>query len=310
MRRVEHLITAIRRLTDNESNGSDSGLSDEEFIQFLNDAQDDLYAEIVKTYRKTFTASSTFSAVTNQEEYDLPTDIFQTSVVTLEYSHTGLAKDYYPLERRETIEQSSIGGAPLVYIPREKKLIVNPYPETSGGVFRIKYNKRLPTLDKRRATVKSVTIAGGVVTALTLEPTYSGFNGSHYLESDYLTAVDFNGSVKCTAIGYSSVSGVTGVVTFTGAPAKTLLTGEAVAVGDYVVLGKRASTHSQLFDDCERYLIAYSVWKALRRDESSSSNAQKEELVLMRSSIVDSYGENYQDVDQIPRINSDYPEYL
>lgn len=312
MRRVEHLIRAIRRHTDNESNGDDSGLSDEEFIQFLNDAQDDLYAEITKTYRKVFTTSTKFNSVANQEEYDVPSDIFQTGVVSLEYSHTGNEKDYYPLQRRELIEQASIPGVPLAYMIRGSKIIADPYPQSSvTNAFRIKYNKALPRLDKRRSAVKAVTVSGaGVITALTLEPTYSGYNANHYLENDYLTAVDFDGTVKCTAIGFSRITALTGAISFTGAPAKTLLTGEAIAIGDYVLLGKRATTHSQLLDDCERYLIAYSVWKALRRDESQSSQLQAQELAMMKQLIVDSYGENYQDVDQIPIINSDYSEYL
>jgi len=185
MRSVEHLIRAIRRHTDNEANGSDSGLSDEEYIQFLNDAQDDLYSAITKTYRKVFTTSSKFDSVANQEEYDVPTDIFQTGIVTLEYAYTGLEKDFYPLERRELIEQTSIHGVPVAYMVRGSKIIVNPYPQTAiTNAFRVRYNKALPRLDKRRSTVKAVTVAAGVITALTLEPTYAGYVAAHYAEND------------------------------------------------------------------------------------------------------------------------------
>lgn len=308
MRRVEHLIRAIRRHTDNETNGSDSGLSDEEYIQFLNDAQDHLYREINKTYRKIFTTSSKFPSVANQEEYDTPIDMFQTSIVSLEYSPTGQEKDYYPLQRRELIEQVSAPGVPLAYGVRGQKIVVNCIPQSAiTNAFRIKYNKALPRLDKRRTVVKSAT-AVGTVTALTLEPTNAAFNYLNYLENDYLTTVDFDGTIKCTAIGYGSVAVGTGVVTLQGT--KTLLTGETVVAGQYVCLGKRATTHSQLLDDCEGFLIAWGVWKGLKRDSSSDSVLQNQELAVMQQSIIDSYGENYQDVDQIPIINSDYAEYL
>ncbi len=310
MRRVEHLIRTIRRHTDNESNGSDSGLSDEEIIQFLNDAQDDIYSGIVRTYRKTFVTSSKFNSVASQEEYDLPSDIFQSSIVTLEYSHSGLEKDYYPLQRLELIEQASISGTPLAYNVRGSKLIINPIPSSSiTNAFRIRYNQALPRLDKRRTVVKSAT-AAVTVTALTLEPTNAAFNYLNYLENDYLTTVDFDGAIKCTAIGYGSVAAVTGIVTLTGAPTKTLLTGETLVAGQYVCLGKRSTTHSGLKDDCERYLIAYPVWKMLKRDSSTDSADQERELAMMKQDIIDSYGETYQDVDNIPIINSDYAEYL
>ena len=122
--------------------------------------------------------------------------------------------------------------------------------------------------------------------------------------------MDWDGLVKCTAIPYSGITAGTGVISFTGAPTKTLLTGEAIAIGDFILLGKRVTTHSQLLDDCERYLIAYGVWKGLKRDSSTDSGEQERELAMMRQEIIDSYGENYQDVDHIPIINSDYSEYL
>ncbi len=72
-----------------------------------------------------------------------------------------------------------------------------------------------------------------------------------------------------TDIPVLSVSQTTGFVQVK--PGFTFDTGETIAVGDFIVLGKRTTTHSSLPDVCERYLIEYTNLRLLARDSSNDA---------------------------------------
>lgn len=308
MRRLEHLISQVRRQTDNEVIGDDDGISKNELIWYFNEAQTNLQEAIINTYRKSFSEVAYISAVGSQEEYSLPDYTFSgQSVVKIDYSHDGQAKNYIPLNKVEFVEQRSINGVPLFYVLRKNKVIFNPIPQSSiTNAFRVTYNKALPMLDVRRSTVKAKTEGAGTLTALTLEPTFTGFSVDDWADDDYLTVIGADGTIKCPKIAYTAVSAL-GVLTM---PTHTYLTGETVTVGDYVVPGERATTHSELPDNCERYLVSYVVWKILKRDSSKDSQEHLQELVMMSQQIVDTYAGAAQDITRIPVINTDWSEYV
>jgi hypothetical protein len=119
--------------------------------------------------------------------------------------------------------------------------------------------------------------------------------------------VGSDGTIKCPKVEYSSVA-ANGVVTLVGTHA--YLTGETITVGDYVVPGERATTHSELPDNCERYLISYVTWKILKRDSSTGSQEHVQELQMLAQQIVEAYAAAAQDVTRIPIINTDWAEYV
>ena len=80
----------------------------------------------------------------------------------------------------------------------------------------------------------------------------------------------------------------TGLITTTSG--FTYVSGQTAPVDAYIVGGKTATTHSQLKDVCERYLINYAVMEILRRDTALDlHDRQAIKLSRMESDIKKSY---------------------
>ena len=107
-----------------------------------------------------------------------------------------------------------------------------------------------------------------------------------------------------TDIEYDSIDETTGIVTLTNS-SHTYISGETLTAGDFIVVGKNSSTHSELVDFVERYLLAYCSWKILKRDSSVDYQEQQTELSQLETEIVASYADISDDIYEIPEINKD-----
>jgi hypothetical protein len=306
MLRVEHIIKHVRRQTDNETIGTDQGMSDEEIIRYLNDAQDDIYGDIVNTFRGKFYAQEVIAVSANVASYATPSKAFMDDqIAMIEWSLTGFDRDYRALKRVTMRERCSVEGWPSRYAVSNKKIFVWPVPVSPQGNLRVTYNKKVPTMDKRRAQVNVATIALGVLTGLTLKgvsgAAISATEVSGFSNEDYLCVVSADGTILCEGIGYTAVSAL-GVVTLSGN--HTLLTGETIPTGAYIVLGSYASTHSEMPDDIENYLMAYAAWAVYKRDSNSDLGPQQQTMVAMKQSILDNYAEMNLDIDWTPEVNT------
>ena len=90
MRSVTRLIEQIRRQTENEEVSDFIGIKDEEFIQYINDAQYNLQAAIVHQHPRVFVKEVEIDAVTDQEKYTLPTDTFLKNKVGRDFFKNNL----------------------------------------------------------------------------------------------------------------------------------------------------------------------------------------------------------------------------
>jgi len=312
MRRAEQLIKQIRRGTENERapgvTGSADGISDEDFLQALNSAQERIESMIIKTHEKVFAKTAVYDSVRSVDFLALPEDIFTVHhVILVEYTTTGQAKDYYALNRAKPIERRSYEGTPAAYIPFSDKIILSPIPDTSiGNSVRVTYNEKKPRIDKRRAFIDTAILDSATKTITSLSLSTSSditFVEDDFLEQDYLCVVDRDGNILMEKIPFTSVSS-SGVVTV--APGFTYQTGETLPGGSYAVLGKRSTTTSKLPDTCEKYLIAYAEWKIFKRDSSSDAGEAMMELQMMEADIVESFAQVSGDFDHIPVVNLDY----
>lgn len=288
MRRGELLIKQIDRATENEKVGTQDAISPEEKYQYLTDGvrrfQEQVLAVKATSYRK----EHTFSAA-GTESYDQPIDMLLTNqAVTLQYSSSGVAKDYYNLQQSAPLERWTMQGNPSRYYLQGRKIFVNCYPLL--GSFRLVYNASLPAVDKRRATVSSHTTAGGALTALTLS-TSAPFTAADYALYDHLCIVGFDGTVKMRGIPYTAVNSGSGVVTIQGG-SYTYPSGSTIANGDYVCLGEYASTHPQIDDQAESFLLTYVSRRILMRDSSTDTADLTAEEVAMLQGIVGLYAES------------------
>jgi hypothetical protein len=81
--------------------------------------------------------------------------------------------------------------------------------------------------------------------------------------------------------------------------------GETISAGDWVCAGDFCTTHSELPEEVERYLIAYSAWKILKRDSNADFAEQQQELLEMETEIVAAYADLLDDIYEVPIINDD-----
>lgn len=296
MRRVEQLVTRSKRETENDEVCSASPISDQEFIDYLNDAQSQLQSAIARQHKDVFISESTFDVVVDQEEYDLPEDtLLDNRISAVFFSNSGQRQNYTRLRSATLMERifdRSID--PLMYIRKSGKLMLNPIPSRSiSNGIRLNYVKKVPDLDIRRAKILSVTTTGNTIASLTLDVN-ADFQRDELLEENYFCAVNKDGDQTMRRIPWDNIDASTGIVTIS--PGFTFDSGETLAAGDYIVRGRDATNRSELADTCERYLSAYLNWKILRRDSSSDSAEQAPELLEMLNEIVDIYKETDDDV--------------
>lgn len=310
-RRVDRLIDHIRSITENDTVNSTTDIEDGEILEFINEAQHRIQSKILAQHPRVFIKETTISGVQDQEEYDLPSDVYLASkVVAVEYTEdTGSDKTYSKLRPGyERDRRSDLSGFPCKYIRRDKldsdvgSILLSPRPSSSSGTIRVTYVQRMDELDKRRGIISAVTDSGTQITALTLDVSGNPPIDSTDLDNhDFICVVSKTGAMKMRNIQFDSIDTSTGVVTLTSN--HTYSSGESIAVGDYIVGGKDTSTHSRLPRNVERYLIQFAAWKIFKRDSSTDSAEQLQELLAIESEILESFGEIQEDLHEIAIID-------
>jgi hypothetical protein len=275
-------------------------------VEWANSAQKRLQGKIVGVHADLFNQDQDIDVVSRQEAYDCPSDTYQgTMVSNVAYSGTGQEADYFPLSEGSIKDRAAgLYGTPSKWIPKGKKILLARVATT--GKLRVTYCQALPTLDKRRGKVSAVTLNAGTrqITALTLDAsTFDETDATWLTDHAYITVVDKDGEIQMKAIPITAIDTATGVVTV---DTFTYEEGEVIAVGDYVCGGKRATTHSQLPDNCEDYLLRTMTLKALHKDSSGDSKEWTAELVEMEDVIVTGFAEQNQDVNYVPVTDGDY----
>lgn len=306
MRALDQLITASRRATGNTDYTSTAGVQDEEFIQALNDAQEEIHSIINVLFPTILMAEKYVDVSIGQETYAVPSDCYMgTRIDNISYSPTGLDQDYYPIRKGSLKERiDGINGNPSFYLRQGSSLIIQPPPQ-QGGKLRIIYQKAIPYLDIRRGTVQAVTLATDTITSLTLDP--AALDSSALLEQNYITIVDKYGTVQMKDIPVDAIDTATGVVTVS--PGFTFQSGETIVTGNYALRGKNSSTNSQLPDVCEKYLLEYCNMRIFVRDSSTDQAEIAALMAKIEGTLKQAFSEPDNDPDRIPIIDPFYLGY-
>lgn len=310
MRSINRLIKQIRRQTENEEfDDQFIGISDDEIIQYINDAQYNLQALIVQQHPRAFINEVIIDIVSGQESYALPTDCFLGNKIhNVEFSATGRLEDYYVLDQ-ETIKSriSGVDGSPTRYIRLSNKILLVPQP-SSGGKIRINYVQRLRELDKRQARVLTeFDISSTQAKEIFFDEANLTTDIKALLQHEYICLVDKLGNsiVKNIPIKENSLTETGNSLMI---EAHTVSEGEpttiSVASPTYIVGGLDTTTHADVDISVERYLISYTAYKMLKRDSSVDSAEAAQELAAMAQEIVKSYTLITDDVQYIPQLTS------
>lgn len=310
-RRIDRLISHIRKVSENDTENSTTDITDNEIIEFINEGQHRIQARIIAQFPRVFVKESEIDSVADQEEYSLPSDVFLASrVISVEYTtDTGSDPTFYKLKPGyERNRMSDLSGVPEYYIRRDKlddntaSILLSPKPDNSSGTIRVTYIQAIDEMDKRRGIISAVTTSATQLTALTLDVSGDPPIDSDALEDfDHICIVDKLGNIKMRNVQFDSVNTSTGVVTLTSS--HTFTSGETASVSNYVVGGKDRTTHSRFPRNIERYLIQFAVWKIFKRDSSTDATDQLSEVMAIESDIIESFQDIQEDIYEIAIID-------
>ncbi len=312
MRRTDYLISTIRGLSRNKKNpGGDVAISDEEILQALNDAQDRMQNLLCanKNSAKIFSTQRIIPLVANQESYSV-TDrvLLNKQLDSVEFSASGLLSDYVKLDKLNVINRDTNTSNYLIgYSKRGNQILVQPTPSVGSGSLRVQYEREVDDLDVRRgkvSTVNGLTSTG--FTSLVLDSSADAYEDTtlpiNWSNIDYVCVVDGDGKRKAFNIPVSSYN--TGSNTLTpGTFTFSTDVSETIVAGDYCLFGKYKTTHSQLPDSCERYLIHYAVLSLFHLDSSADFENQNLILKDMEKDIVLAFATQTSEVEHIPQLN-------
>jgi len=309
---IDSIIDEVREATENEDFNSNLGLSEEEFIRFINEAIARLHGKIVDQHTSVFLDEEIIAMTYDTQTYNVPRKTFnKNSIAQVEYSHTSQTDDYYPLKATNIRNRKpSSNGSPEFYIRRAREILLVPTPDSSAGSIRVTYVKKPKRLDKRRGIVRVVTTAASAITNLEISYVNGAtVDGAELAKRTRMTVVDKYGTIKMDNLLLSSI-GSSDLYDATLAIDSSFLysASESIAAGDYITSGEYTTTHldENDFDQyLEDYLREFARFRTLQRDSSSDSQDALNTLSAMEDQIVSNFKDLSDDIHLIPMINID-----
>lgn len=293
------MIEVAREITGSQRYDANSGVSQRVFTQYFQNAQTSLINVINNAKSKYFLKQGeSFPVVANQEFYAYPDDLYLKNIDTIEWNDNGVQDSWIPLEKCITKDRlSTMSGWPFGYFPQEDGVRMTP-PMTSGRL-RFNYIRRANRVEKRSGQITAVT--GSPVTSITLDAAEASYDPSYLAKFDYVCVVGSSGVQKSARIPLTSVaSNVLNIGSF------TIPSGEAIAIGDYVVAGYLSTNKPEMDEVCETYLLLYAQYQAKYGDASAWSAEMKTNLIEQATEVVKAIGLLSDDVSQIPITNCNY----
>jgi len=274
------LIDDVRRATENEGVYDDAGLKDEAFVELLNRAQGRLFSRLFSRHPDDFIVHYTPDIEASTEAYTLPAACFlDNSLMLVEWLFD--SDDYVRL-RPDTLASryTDEEGDPEWYIVKNNKILLNPIPDRSiTDGLRITYRKKPRELDKRRGYVGTATLSGTTLQTLTLADPSTLLSKDADLDDaseavlqkiDYVCIVDKDGASVLDSIPVDDYNTSTRVLTMSSGFTTSL---DASDLEDnYIVAGYYATSHCELPDNYERYLLAYLEQAIHARDGNSEES--------------------------------------
>lgn len=306
MRRVDLLINASRKATENQEFTATAGIQDDEFLEYLNNGQEEIHSVLQSAFPGILTAYKEQQAVAQQEAYAIPRDLYLgTRIDMIEYSCSGRSTDYYLLKKGQLKERlNTQAGNPAFYIRRGNEILVQPKPQQTGTI-RWSYQRAIPKLDVRRAAVLSVVLdnTAKTISSLSFDPSVL-LDADALLEEGKITIVDANGVVKMRDIPVSAINSTTGVVTVE--PGFVFQNGETISVGNYACRGGFSTTNSELPDVTEKYLLEYCNARILVRDSQTDAGDVAQILAKVQETLRLAYAEPDNDPDRVPLLDMQF----
>lgn len=300
MRRVELLIDIVRKLSQNTRYDVTSGVPQDVFVQYLNNAQDSLIMEVQNLKTKYFKKQVVVDVVPNQEIYSYPDDCYVEHLDTIQWTDSPTGTYWTTLYKTTTKEKITIQpGYPFAYVPYNDGIHLNP-PITRGKLY-MTYVRTPNRLQKRAGKISNFTKIGNNLTVLNLDITESSFDYDEINSENYLCVVDKFGAIKVANILYDSVSSMGNI-----SLSPFALGTNTLAIGDYVCVGKDVANIPDWDDICEGYIIKHATYEAKMGDSSAWTQEARNDMTAYFQKLSNTFATIRDDIDAIPITNLDY----
>lgn len=306
MKYIGDLISEIRRDTRNEdvpTAGSQVGIADNDFLRYINMAQEKCQAIAISAKSTSFNTFVEVALVSGQMSYTIPDRVYiGEHILNVERSHSGLARDYVELTEKPLSARNDYPGIPSIYIRQGGSILLCPIYNSSGGKVRICYERAVDALDIRRGTILDVSDSGASISSIILDPQTDDADALQLAQ--YVCINDAYGNVTMRNIPVTSYDSSSGALTLKDAP-YTYGAGESIAVGSYVTIGEYTTTHSKMNHLCEKYFAQYAAYKIFGRDSSNDLTTMRDDMKDALRDIMTSYQEAPRDEASVHIDNPD-----
>lgn len=299
--RIDIIIDEVREVNAETEAGEGEGVSQETFLIAAQNAIKGIQRILVKEAVRVFAEFEDYDEVASQEVYNLPDDIFATSLVyEVQYSETDETR-LFPLKLSQNRRNEEVGTPEYVYLAG-KKFYLYPVRASGGGLIRLSYEKRLPTFSLRRAQVTAITVASTTLSAITAvaeEDELGSDNEGKLGRAEYICLVDNYGTFTAQNVKITAWDSNTGV--FTLPSSHTLETGQVPAIGDWVCIGRDATTHI----DLDPVVYDYILERMKIQLFETTSSLDNETAIPTLSDLIRDMIEVY---SQLPQMKTPIPE--
>jgi len=159
MKRADRILEDARREADNEDFGITNGLDNATLTPWLNDAQDRIQNLVSAAYVDFLKTVYEFNTQVGVQDYTIQGFrlYLDTRVRLVEFSVTGLNKDYRPLKKGTIYSSDESQGQPNRYIRQNDIIRLNQIPNSTSYKVRVTFEKEADDLDVRRGRITSMT---------------------------------------------------------------------------------------------------------------------------------------------------------
>lgn len=282
MERTDFLITKVRQNTNLTDR---NGVAETEVLRHLNDAQRTIQSIIYQAELEPDLFVATVEVTPEEVTEELPSDVFAGNAI-LYVEPVGRMKK---LTKIQSYERGNLTG----YFIENNTIGFTTGLLSQYGSFKVKYFKRLPTLDIRRGKISART-----ATSITLAV---GFSTAIETLSEFVTVVDRYGTVIQAGLPIDAFNTGTGVITTEG------LDIALVTTDHYVVCGKLATSHCQLPEECESFLLDFTQKKMRSKNVSKETSNQSLFSEEQKELLVGLFQGNSADPMYPPILDNNWP---
>lgn len=299
--RIDLLIKSCRSKSLNEDYGDNYGIQDSFFLEALNDCLSDIQQYMVLSQTHPFSGYADIPAVSQQEGYLPPDDIFAPNLIYDVLYANDSTLQFQPLSRSSSYRRdSSCMGMPEEWLADAGMIWLAPVPDRSGGTIRVQYERKLDSLDLRRGQVLSATVTNGVLVELTIDPDSSSFDADTLQDAEFLCLNSSLGNVTCRNIQVDSIDSETGIVAISGG-GFTLPASAGVSIGDYACCGRDTTTHAKLPIIFKSYFVNYAQNEVNIEQSSTDTDETNPKLEKQLMAVAELYASMPGGTNPIPQ---------